>query len=156
MEVNNEALTLQDFLMERYEERLRVLGAAIETVKKAYQDAADDTLTSEELLEFEDLQTLMREHTQVYALTWVVKLHNQGTAEYTHACEYCTDLGQTIDCTYPCDTLRYLGMPFVGVEGFKDDWAIHPSHFEQKTLLEDETFLKSMKEFAEGDVFKEL
>jgi hypothetical protein len=145
-----EDLTLQDFLLEQYEERMRLLRGGIETLEQHYQNAADDTLTVEELLEFDDLQSLIREHTQVYALTWVVKLHNQGMAEYAHACEYCTDIGQTIDCTYPCDTLRYLAMPFLGGKGFKDEWVIHPSHFEEKILLEDEEFLKSLQAYAEG------
>jgi hypothetical protein len=150
--VTEETVTLQAFLLERYEERMRVLAAAIEQVKKHYQDAADDTLTPDELLEFDDLQTLMREHTQVFALTSVVKLHKRGTAEFSHACEYCTDIGQTIDCTYPCDTLRYLAMPFLGLEGFQDEWAVHPSHFEAKELQEDEAFMEGLQAYLEGRV----
>jgi hypothetical protein len=129
---------------------MRVLVAAIEHVKKVHMDEAEEPLSPDFFLGFDDVTTLMREHTQVFALTEVVKMHDQGEAEYSHACGYCTDIGQTIDCTYPCDTLRLLAMPFLGVEGFQDEWAVHPSYFEEKSLLEDESFLKGIEDYMQG------
>lgn len=143
--------TLQEFLLAQYEEQMINLGQLIEEMKDTFADLIDK-------LDPQDpsnpLTLLLREHTHHFALAEVVKMHTRGEERWAHACGYCGDEGQGIDCTYPCDTLRILAMPFIGLEGFDPDWAVNPEYFERQSLLSSKDLIAGLEDYAAGRVEK--
>lgn len=94
---------------------------------------------------------LGREHVQLLALTTIVKKHS-STVPAQYECDYCGLGGQEIDCTYPCDTLRLLAMPYIGREGFDPAWAVHPDYFDRKPLSHGESLLEELEAYLAGNV----
>lgn len=143
--------TLQEFLLTQYETQMIKLGTLIEDVKDVFAEVLDKVDSQDP---DNPLTSLLREHTHYFALAEVVAMHTRGEEHWAHACGYCGDEGQGIDCTYPCDTLRILAMPFVGLEGFDPAWAINPEYFERQSLLSSKDLIAGLEDYAAGRVEK--
>lgn len=137
--------SLQQFLLDRYEDRrnrivqyIHDLGGKDAVVEHAHDPHAPVSIFA-------------REHVQLLALTTIVEKHSSSVpAQYE--CDYCGIEGQEIDCTYPCDTLRLLAMPYIGIEGYDPNWAVNPDYFDEEPLAEDGPLLRGLKAYLAGGV----
>lgn len=145
-----ETPTLQQFLLVRFEAIIQALDKAIEDLRVSL----GPDMTDKELADHPNVLSLMREHTQVFALRQIVLMHDQGKEDWAHVCALCGIEGQDIDCTYPCDTLRLLAMAYIGTPDFNPDWAIRPEYFERQALLSSKDFQDGLEDYLMGRVSK--
>jgi len=130
--------TLQEFLLDSYTVEKENLLARIQGTEKglAVVRKISELWTSEDIRDTEETLVRMRRFTlHLNALKIIVRHHSPGKGAQTGECEYCGEAGQTIDCTYPCDTLRWLAMPYLDYPDFKPNWAVRPEQFEDLSLL---------------------
>lgn len=52
----------------------------------------------------------------------IIALHPQADQPYAWMCGTCGEIGQEMDCTYPCDTLRLLALPYADRLGYREEW----------------------------------
>jgi hypothetical protein len=131
-------LSIQQFLIDIYTEEKELALARIRGTQKGLDVIREisELWTKEDSAHSEDMITRMRRFVlHLNALKIIVGHHTPGTGKKTGECSYCTEAGHTIDCSYPCDTLRWLAMPYLGYENFNPAWAVNREQFEDLSLL---------------------
>lgn len=127
--------TIQEFLLDVYTfekesalARIRGTEKGLEVVRKI-----SELWTKEDMAHAEDMITRLRRFVlHLNALKIIVRQHNISD---TNLCQYCAENGQTIGQNYPCDTLRWLAMPYLGYPKFDPSWTVSPEQFEDLSLL---------------------
>lgn len=140
--------TLQEFLLDVYTTEKETLLARIRGAEKGLAEVRriSELWTREDITDTEETLTRMRRYAlHINALKIVVRKHNPGTDKNANECAYCRDTGQEIDCTYPCDTLRVLGMPYLDYPGYNPDWAVSREQFEDLSLLHGQELHESVE-----------
>lgn len=130
--------SIQEFLLDVYTQEKELALARIRGTQQGLNVIREisEMWTKEDALHSEDMITRMRRFVlHLSALKIIVRQHRPGTGRKTGECSYCTEAGQTIDCSYPCDTLRWLAMPYLGYPDFNQSWAVNREQFEDLSLL---------------------
>jgi hypothetical protein len=133
-----EEQSIQDFLIDVYTTEKELALARIRGTQQGIDviRQISELWTKEDVIHSEDMITRLRRFVlHLNALKIIVRHHTPGTGTKTGECSYCTEDGHTIDCSYPCDTLRWLAMPYLGYKNFNPAWAVDREQFEDLSLL---------------------
>ena len=130
-----EPQTIQEFLIDVYTLEKETSLARIRGTEKGLEEIRKVSAlwTKEDMQHAEDMITRLRRFVlHLNALKIIVRLHSPSAV---HMCEYCAERGQTIDRNYPCDTLRWLAMPYLDYPKFNHTWTVSAEQFEDLSLL---------------------
>jgi hypothetical protein len=133
-----ERKSIQSFLLDVYTEEKELALARIRGTQKGLDVVREvsELWTKEDMAHAEDMITRLRRFVlHLNALKIIVQHHVPGTGRRAGECCYCTEAGQTIDSKYPCDTLRWLAMPYLGYPDFDKTWIVSPEQFEDLSVL---------------------
>ena len=130
--------TLQEFLLDVYTmeketslARIRGTEKGLEVIRKV-----SELWTKEDMQHTEEIIVRLRRFVlHLNALKIIVRQHTPSVFEGVNLCQYCAEVGQTIEPEYPCDTLRWLAMPYLDYPKFDPKWAVRPEQFEDLSLL---------------------
>jgi hypothetical protein len=130
--------SIQDFLLDVYTEEKESALARIRGTEKGLDVIREisQLWTKEDMAHAEDLITRMRRFVlHLNSLKIIVRQHSAGTGKQAIQCRYCGESGQSIGPKYPCDTLRWLAMPYLGYPDFDQSWYVGPEQFENLSPL---------------------
>lgn len=130
-------LTIQEFLLDVYSSEKETAFARIRGTEKglAVIQKVSELWTPEDRIHADELLIRMRRLViHLNALKIIVSQHQPDPVHGT-MCFICMEDGQTIAPMYPCNTLRWLAMPYLDYPKFNPTWAVAPEQFEDLSLL---------------------
>lgn len=136
--VREKQQSIQDFLLDVYTQEKELALARIRGTEKGLEEIRkiSEMWTKEDLAHAEDTITRLRRFVlHLNALKIVIRRHTASSDKREPVCCYCSEAGQGIDSTYPCDTLRWLAMPYLDYPNFNRAWTVSPEQFEDLSLL---------------------